>query len=59
MRYAFEEARRRPRKLLACATKSNALQYTMVFWDEVCAEVARITPTWKCANTTSMRWLPA
>src|SRR5690606_8097095 len=29
MRYAFEEARRRPRKLLACATKSNALNYTM------------------------------
>lgn len=44
MRYAFEEARRRPRKLLACATKSNALQYTMVFWDEVCEEVARDYP---------------
>ncbi|MFS8525061.1 MAG: tartrate dehydrogenase [Limnochordales bacterium] len=44
MRYAFEEARRRPRKLLACATKSNALNYTMVFWDEVCAEVAKEYP---------------
>lgn len=44
MRYAFEEARRRPRKLLACATKSNALQYTMVFWDEVCDAVAKEYP---------------
>lgn len=44
MRYAFEEARRRPRKMLACATKSNALGYTMVFWDEVCAEVAKDYP---------------
>lgn len=40
MRHAFEEARRRPRKLLACATKSNALQYTMVSWDEVCEQLA-------------------
>ena len=34
-RYAFETAAKRPRKLLASATKSNALQYTMVLWDEV------------------------
>lgn len=43
MRYAFEEAQRR-RKDLACATKSNALNHIMVFWDEVCEEVARDYP---------------
>ncbi len=35
LRYGFELARKRPRKELVSATKSNALQYTMVFWDEV------------------------
>jgi len=44
LRYAFEQARRRPRKRLASATKSNALQYTMVLWDEVLGEVARDYP---------------
>jgi tartrate dehydrogenase/decarboxylase/D-malate dehydrogenase len=39
-RYAFERARER-RKKLASATKSNALQYTAVLWDEVVADVAR------------------
>ena len=39
-RYAFEIALRRPRKMLASATKSNALQHSMVLWDEVLAEVA-------------------
>jgi tartrate dehydrogenase/decarboxylase/D-malate dehydrogenase len=43
-RYAFEVARSRPRKLLASATKSNALQHAMVFWDEVVADVARDYP---------------
>ncbi|HXN01298.1 MAG TPA: tartrate dehydrogenase [Candidatus Dormibacteraeota bacterium] len=33
-RYAFAQARRRKRRL-ASATKSNALQYSMVLWDEV------------------------
>src|SRR5688572_33199953 len=36
-RYAFELARTRPRKMLASATKSNALQHAMVLWDEVVA----------------------
>jgi len=40
VRYGFEVARRRPRKLLASATKSNALQYSMVLWDEVVAAIA-------------------
>jgi tartrate dehydrogenase/decarboxylase/D-malate dehydrogenase len=42
-RYAFERARERRRRL-ASATKSNALQYTAVLWDEVVAEVARDYP---------------
>ena len=40
LRYGFEIAMRRPRKLLASATKSNALRHSMVLWDEV-AEVVR------------------
>ena len=43
-RYAFAVARSRPRKLLASATKSNALQHSMVFWDEVVADVAKDFP---------------
>jgi tartrate dehydrogenase/decarboxylase/D-malate dehydrogenase len=43
-RYAFEYARTRPRKLLASATKSNALNYSMVLWDQVVDEVARQYP---------------
>ncbi len=39
-RYAFEVARKRPRKLLASATKSNALRHSMVLWDEVVEEVS-------------------
>jgi tartrate dehydrogenase/decarboxylase/D-malate dehydrogenase len=42
-RYAFERARERRRRL-ASATKSNALQYTAVLWDEVVAEVAADYP---------------
>src|SRR6266513_1789802 len=40
LRYAFELALKRPRRRLASATKSNALTYTMVLWDEV-AEIVR------------------
>ncbi|HEY3524412.1 MAG TPA: tartrate dehydrogenase [Candidatus Limnocylindrales bacterium] len=42
-RYAFERARERKRRL-ASATKSNALQYTAVMWDEIVAEVRRDFP---------------
>jgi tartrate dehydrogenase/decarboxylase / D-malate dehydrogenase len=45
LRYAFELAARRPRRMLASATKSNALQYSMVFWDEVTDKVAEEFPT--------------
>jgi tartrate dehydrogenase/decarboxylase/D-malate dehydrogenase len=50
LRYAFELARRRPRRRLASATKSNAMQYTMVMWDEVLREVARDYPDVAVAN---------
>jgi tartrate dehydrogenase/decarboxylase / D-malate dehydrogenase len=40
LRYGFETAMKRPRKLLASATKSNALRHSMVFWDEV-ADIVR------------------
>jgi tartrate dehydrogenase/decarboxylase/D-malate dehydrogenase len=43
-RYAFTIARSRPRRLLASATKSNALQHAMVMWDEVVARVAAEFP---------------
>ncbi len=48
MRYAFNAARRRPRKLLTVVTKSNAQRHGMVFWDEVAALVAQDYPdvTW-------------
>ena len=49
VRYGFELARTRPRKLLASATKSNALQHALVLWDEVVEEVAKDYPdvTWR------------
>ena len=43
-RYAFRLAASRPRKLLASATKSNALQHSMMLWDEVVAGVAKEFP---------------
>ena len=48
MRFAFELARSRPRKLLTVVTKSNAQRYGMVMWDEIAAEVAAAYPdvTW-------------
>jgi len=39
VRYAFEFAGRRPRRQLASATKSNALQHSMVLWDEVAESI--------------------
>src|SRR6266850_5130183 len=40
LRYGFELATKRPRKMLASATKSNALTFSMVMWDEI-AELVR------------------
>ncbi len=44
LRYGFEVAARRPRKMLASATKSNALTHSMVLWDEVAEIVAKDYP---------------
>ncbi|MGE5325587.1 MAG: tartrate dehydrogenase [Deltaproteobacteria bacterium] len=44
IRYAFGLAQQRPRKRLASATKSNAMNYSMVLWDEVLREVGRDFP---------------
>ena len=48
IRFAFELARSRPRKLLTVVTKSNAQRHGMVMWDEIAAEVAAGFPdvTW-------------
>ncbi|MCX8123471.1 MAG: 3-isopropylmalate dehydrogenase [Spirochaetes bacterium] len=51
IRYAFETARSRTRKHLTSITKSNALKYSMVFWDTVFYEVAREYPD---VTTSSM-----
>jgi len=45
LRYGFELAAKRPRKLLASATKSNALTHAMVLWDEVADAVRKDYPT--------------
>ncbi len=44
LRYAFELARRRPRKHLTSATKSNGITYTMPFWDERFAAIGAAYP---------------
>ncbi|HLZ56531.1 MAG TPA: tartrate dehydrogenase [Ktedonosporobacter sp.] len=44
MRYAFEYARRYGRKKVTSATKSNSMQYNMVFWDDVFRLVATEYP---------------
>ncbi len=44
LRYAFELANARPRRLLASATKSNGIIHTMPFWDERFAAVGQDYP---------------
>src|SRR5713101_4487960 len=44
LRYAFELARRRPKKHLTSATKSNGIFISMPYWDERVAEMARNYP---------------
>ncbi len=43
-RFAFELARRRPRRHLTLVTKSNAQRFGMVMWDEIFFEVAKGYP---------------
>lgn len=43
IRYAYEEARR-TRRTLTSVSKGNALNYSMVFWDEVFEEVGKEYP---------------
>lgn len=40
IRYGFESARKRKTKHLTMVTKSNALKYGMVFWDQVLQTIA-------------------
>jgi isocitrate/isopropylmalate dehydrogenase len=44
VRYAFEYARQYGRKKVTSATKSNSMQYTMVYWDEIFQHVAAEYP---------------
>ena len=45
LRFGFDLASKRPRRMLASATKSNALIYSMVLWDEVAEIVRKDYPT--------------
>ena len=64
-RFAFELAKKRPRKHLTLVTKSNAQRHGMVLWDEVFYEVAKGYPDVRTdrqlvdAVTTSMTLKPS
>ena len=40
MRFAFELAKKRPKKHVTSATKSNGIIYTMPYWDEIFKEMS-------------------
>jgi len=44
MRFAFQTAQSRPRKLLTVVSKSNAQRNGMVLWDEVAKDIAKEFP---------------
>lgn len=44
LKYAYSLAEKRPRKRLTAATKSNGINHSMPFWDEIVKEVAREHP---------------
>ncbi len=44
IRYAFQLAQRRPRHRLVSATKSNAQQHSLTFWDEIFEQVSKEFP---------------
>ena len=50
MRYAFELARKRPRRHVTSATKSNGIIHSMPYWDERFAAMAQHYPDVKTAQ---------
>src|SRR5690606_10567661 len=48
LKFAFELARKRPRKSVTAATKSNGISITMPYWDERVADMAKAYPDIKC-----------
>jgi tartrate dehydrogenase/decarboxylase/D-malate dehydrogenase len=50
MRYAFEQARKRRRKHVTSATKSNGIIHSMPYWDERFAAIAKEYPDVKTAQ---------
>ena len=44
LRYAYELAQTRAKKHVTSATKSNGIMYSMPFWDERVAEMAKLYP---------------
>jgi tartrate dehydrogenase/decarboxylase / D-malate dehydrogenase len=50
MRYAFELAMKRPRKLVTSATKSNGISITMPYWDERFAAMGKHYPAVKTSQ---------
>ena len=50
MKFAFELAMKRPRKLVTSATKSNGIAITMPYWDERFADVAKSYPEVKTSQ---------
>ena len=44
LRFAFQLARSRPRKMLTVITKSNAQRHAMVMWDEIALQVSKEFP---------------
>jgi tartrate dehydrogenase/decarboxylase / D-malate dehydrogenase len=44
MRFAFELAKKRPKKHVTSATKSNGIVYTMTYWDEIFKEMSAKYP---------------
>ena len=50
MRYAFELARKRPRRHVSSATKSNGIIHSMPYWDERFAAMSKAYPGVKTAQ---------
>ena len=44
LRFAFQLAQSRPRKLLTVITKSNAQRHAMVMWDEIALQISKEFP---------------